>query len=225
MKYKNIFYIIMSAFLIILILHIVDNVLMVNYIEKVVIKLVLFLIIPFLYISFSKNNFMKGSIKEAIKHHQKKTIFFSLSIFIIILTAYFVFKDYINTQQLLIDLEEKYLITKETYWYYGLFIVFINSFLEEFFFRGYLFLNLRNLGFKKFAYLFSALSFAIYHKAVIGNWFDYRIFLLSFVGLFIGGLIFNYLDDLPNNIINGWIVHICADTAIIIIGFLIFATT
>jgi membrane protease YdiL (CAAX protease family) len=58
--------------------------------------------------------------------------------------------------------------------------------------------------------------------AIIGSWFSPLIFLLAMAGLFIGGLIFNYLNERNGNIINSWVVHLMANLAINTVGLIMF---
>jgi membrane protease YdiL (CAAX protease family) len=98
----------------------------------------------------------------------------------------------------------------------------INSFLEEFFFRGFVFLNVYETGNKGWAYLFSALLFALYHIAIFATWFNIPLMLLALFGLMVIGFVFNYLDTLSNNFLNSYLVHIFANLAIVLIGLALF---
>jgi membrane protease YdiL (CAAX protease family) len=119
-------------------------------------------------------------------------------------------------------METKSKITAANFIFIAIYITLGNSLLEEFFFRGFIFLNLRQLGKEKFAYLFSALLFAIYHISIFQSWFTLPLMLLSLFGLFTIGIVFNWLNTKTNTIINSWIVHIFADLAIILIGLKLF---
>ena len=97
------------------------------------------------------------------------------------------------------------------------YLIFINSFIEEYFFRGFIFLNLEN---KKFANLFSSFIFAIYHISNFQNWFtNYFMLIIPLVGLIIGGMIFNYLSTINEDIYNSYIPHMLADLSLVIIGY------
>ena len=104
----------------------------------------------------------------------------------------------------------------------GIYITLGNSFLEEFFFRGFIFLNLYNQGYKKIAYIYSSLLFGVYHIAIFKTWFSPLLTVLALLGLVIAGIVFNWIDTKSENFINSWIVHILADSAIIIIGMGMF---
>ena len=52
--------------------------------------------------------------------------------------------------------------------------------------------------------------------------FNIIIYFLALFGLFIGGCIFNYLNERYENIYPSWIVHMCANFAINAVGFMLF---
>ena len=55
------------------------------------------------------------------------------------------------------------------------------------------------------------------------GWFDISLFLLTIVGLFVGGLIFNYFNEKYKNIYVTWLIHMFANFAINYIGFMLFS--
>jgi membrane protease YdiL (CAAX protease family) len=113
-------------------------------------------------------------------------------------------------------------VTGKNFLFVSLYISFVNSLLEEFFFRGFAFLTLQRSVGKKFAYVFSAASFALYHIAMMIGWFSIGLFLLVMAGLFIGGLLLNYLNAKSQTVYPSWLVHMFANFAINTIGFLLF---
>lgn len=228
MKRKNLIYIITTSLLTVIVLYMADQVLMVSYNTKIVIKILSFLAFPLIYILFTKDNIVNESIKNSLKNFSKSKVksistVLGVLLFFFLLGIYLVFKNYIDFNTIKMDFEIKYKITKDSFLYYGLYMAFVNSLMEEFFFRGFIFLNLKKLGYKKTGYIISSLLFAIYHIANFQNWFSPFLYILALLGLFIGGTIFNFLDDKDNTFLNSWFVHICADLAIVLIGYIIFA--
>ena len=98
----------------------------------------------------------------------------------------------------------------------------MNSLLEEFFFRGYAFFTLKRLTSRRFAYLLSSLLFAVYHLGMTAGWFAPGVWLLSMAGLFLGGCIFNSLNEKSGNLYASWLVHLCANAAINTVGCVLF---
>ena len=113
-------------------------------------------------------------------------------------------------------------VSKSNFLYVAIYISFINSLLEEFFFRGFIFLNLNKTISRPKAYGVSAFAFAIYHVAILSNWFSPMIYIISMLGLFIGGLIFNWLDERNENLYSSWLVHMFANFAINTVGFIMY---
>lgn len=222
-KKAKFLFIIISSIITIALLYICDQILTLNYNTKITIKLILFTLVPAIYMIKTNQNFLKESVRNATKINNIKTSFFlGIFVFTIIMITYKMVQPFIDIDTLINEFENKYEINKNNIVYYGLYITFINSLLEEGFFRGFIFLNLKKIQLKKWAYVVSSLTFSIYHIANFQNWFSWQVFILACVSLFIGGMIFNYLDDRPNTFFNSWFVHICADIAIILIGFRIF---
>lgn len=223
MNIKKSLYIISTALITIVVLYLVDQILHLSYISKVLSKILLFSLFPFIYVRITHDNFIKTSLICVKKRfHLKISHILGFCIFIILIIVYNLIKQYLNLDVMIYEFEEKYKINKTNIIYYGIYLTFINSFLEEFFFRGFIFLNLKNLGIKRIAYFTSSIAFSIYHISNFQNWLNIWIFALATIGLFIGGMIFDYLDDKENTFINSWFVHICADLAIVGFGLRIF---
>ncbi len=65
--------------------------------------------------------------------------------------------------------------------------------------------------------------FALYHIAMMIGWFGIPVIIISLLGLFAGGMIFNKFDDKKDNIYLSWLVHMFANFSINTIGFILFA--
>ncbi len=143
-------------------------------------------------------------------------------VFLFLLGAYALLGPYFDFSAVTGALETNMGVTGRNFWLVSLYIALINSFLEEFFFRGFGFLSLsESLGWK-WACLFSSLLFALYHVAIMASWFSLALFSLLTAGLAAAGLLFNWLDSRTNSLYPSWFVHICANLAINTIGFLLF---
>ena len=100
-------------------------------------------------------------------------------------------------------------------------VVLIAPIMEEFFFRRFVFTNLKQHSGRKLAYIFSAAAFSLYHVAMMIGWFSPALFLLVMVGLVIGGMIFNWLNEKLDTIYCSWLTHMFANFAINTIGFML----
>jgi membrane protease YdiL (CAAX protease family) len=224
---KNAVFVIVTAVVAVIMLYISDQIIALNYLGKSLLKILLFTVFSFIYTLRTGENTFMVSFQNARKKSsgtlgKKVSILLGLAVFIVIIAAFFILQGYIQTEILVKEFEDKYRINASNIAYYGLYLALFNSFLEEFFFRGFIFLNLKRLGYRKLAYLTSALLFSVYHIANFQNWLHMAVFILALLGLAIGGCIFNYLDEKQETFFNSWFVHICADLAIVAVGFRIF---
>lgn len=204
------------------IMYITDSIINPGYIYKSVIKLLLFMAIPVLYTMVDRNIKLKEIFKLRSKKQLLISIILGLGVYIIIFTAYLILKGFIDLENIKNIMEKSINVNRDNFIQVAIYISFINSLLEEFFFRGFIFLNFKKLFKRELAYIASALAFAIYHVAIMANWFTVPLFILSMIGLFVGGLIFNYLNDKNSNIYSSWLVHMAANFAINTVGFIMF---
>jgi len=212
---KNIFIVIFTI-IFVSILYYVDATLKLDYLSKVLIKLGL-LIISF--ILGKKIGLDYGFLKPKKTKAYKKGLIVSVIAFLSIILGFLIIKDFLNYQVMINEFQNKYELTGIKFFIASIYLVVVNAFLEEYFFRGYIFFNLTN---KYFAYIFSSLAFSVYHLSNFKNWFKSdALVIVPVLGLFISGILFNYLDSKSKDIYNSYIPHFFADLAIVIIGYLI----
>ncbi|MBQ4159626.1 MAG: CPBP family intramembrane metalloprotease [Clostridia bacterium] len=203
------------------IMAVVDGVLQADYFIKSLIKLVLFLGFPALYAYLDKDL----KIKPLFAFDKRGICLafgLGIGVYAVILGGYFLLKDVFDFSGITQSLTGNIGVSRENFLYVSLYISFINSLLEEFFFRGFAFLTLKSVANARFAYLFSAGIFAVYHVAMMIGWFSLPVFTIVLVGLFAGGLIFNYLNAKSGTVYPSWLVHMFANFAINTIGFMLF---
>lgn len=216
---KKILYISLPA---VILMSIVDGWIQPGYVTKSIIKISVFLIIPFIL------NFLKGDgkIADYLKAKDKKSVYISialgLGVYGFIMGTYFIISPFIDFTIIKNELLKELGVSRTNFVFVAIYISFVNSLLEEFFFRGFLFLGLLEKAPRKTAYVLSSLLFAIYHIAVMDSWFNPYLFILAMVSLFTGGLIFNYLNEKNKTILNSWIVHMMANFAINHVGLMMF---
>ncbi|MFD2640060.1 CPBP family intramembrane glutamic endopeptidase [Piscibacillus salipiscarius] len=224
MKQRHITQVIVLTILSCLALFYVEQILELSYIMKTLAKILLFLIVPIVFIKVV----LKERLFESLRLNQVDVkglqygVGLGLLSVIVILAAYVLLQDQINGETIILDLQNRLNITLETYIFVALYITFGNSLLEEFYFRGFIFLKFYQSGYHVLGYIFSSALFAIYHVAIFATWFNFELILLALAGLFVVGLIFNWLNTKSNNFLNSWILHICADIAVVSIGFYLF---
>ncbi len=144
-----------------------------------------------------------------------------LGIYALILGGYFALRNIFDFSQIAGSLTENAGVTKDNFLFVSLYISFINSLLEEFFFRGVLFRNIKDQTKPGYAYGISAVLFAAYHIAMMIGWFSFGLNALVLLGLTAGGLIFNWLNEKLGCIYGSWLTHMFANFAINTIGFIL----
>ena len=198
----------------------VDGVLRPGYAVKSAIKIALFMLIP-LAASRMDGNVLYLQLLRPKKKGMPAAIALGIGIYVVILGGYFLVSPFFDFSQIAGALTENAGVTKENFLYVSLYISFANSFLEEFFFRGFVFTNLKRHTGRNMAYLFSAAAFSLYHVAMMIGWFSPALFLLVMAGLMIGGMLFNRLNEKLDTIYCSWLTHMFANFAINTIGFIL----
>ncbi len=200
---------------------VVDGIIQPHYAVKSGVKLALFLAVPFIWSLIYK----ELRLKELFVADRKSilmALMLCIPVYVIILVGYLLLKDIFDFSAVTTSLTGNIGVTKENFIFVSVYISFVNSLLEEFFFRGFAFLTLSRIAGKKFAMIFSAAAFALYHVAMMTGWFGPVVFVLIMAGLFAGGMIFNYINSKSGNIYASWFVHMFANFAINTVGFILF---
>lgn len=202
-----------------IIMGVVDAIIQPAYHMKSIIKIILFITIPTIYM-------IKNKEKYDFFKFQKRNFIISIAlgigVFSIILVAYFLASKVFDFSMITSSLTNNIGVDAGNLIFVTTYIALINSLLEEFFFRGFSFFTLKKVTSRKFAYIFSSSMFALYHVAMMIGWFNIWVFMLALIGLFIGGLIFIFVNEKNENIYSSWLVHMFANFAINTIGFILF---
>ncbi|MCH5268178.1 MAG: CPBP family intramembrane metalloprotease [Lachnospiraceae bacterium] len=190
-----------------------------SYVIKSAAKAVIFLLLPVIS--------MKLLNMEVFGHSfllNKKTIMklllLGFLIYIVIIVAYFLTRNIFDYPSLVNSLSTDQKVNSGSFIWVALYISFCNSFLEEFMFRFFSFIKLSDYTTRSVTYILSAVLFAVYHIAMIGTAFPLPLLILALIGLSIGGIIFDYVDEKNKNIYNSWIIHMFADFAIMTIWYI-----
>lgn len=200
---------------------IVDAIIQPGYIFKSLIKIFVFISLSYAFSFIDKQYSMKDVLTFKVQN-TKTAILVGITLYIIIVGGYLLFKDVFDFSNLTTSLNQTTGVNKDNFLFVAIYISFVNSFLEEYFFRGFAFLTLKKLTSRKFAYLFSSLSFALYHIAMMIGWYDIIVIIICLIALMIGGCIFNYFDEHDETIYMSWLIHGFANLATNTIGLLLF---
>lgn len=191
-----------------------------HYAPKAVLKIATFLSIPLLYHRFDSTK-SPWDILKFNSHSLKTSILLGILLYGFILLAYFTigtFFDFSNVTRVLNDTVG---VNRSNFLYIAIYISFINSFIEEFFFRGFAYLTLKKHTTRRFAIMFSSIAFALYHVTLMAGLFDFSLYVLCLLALVVAGFILNLLDEKDGALYPSWIVHAFANFAINTVGFIL----
>ncbi len=221
LKISNKYAIILIVVASCVVMGLVDAVVKPDYTIKSAIKILLFLLLPLFYCKVYNDKNSKTVLVPSKKGFLS-ALMVGVLIFFIIIAAYYLLKDVFDFSNVTKSLTGNIGVNADNFLYVAIYISFVNSFLEEFFFRGFAFMILKNYSGRIKAYIFSAVLFALYHIAMMIGWFGFEVLLLTIAGLFIGGIIFNFFNEKNGNVYMSYLIHMFANFAINIIGFLLF---
>ena len=152
---------------------------------------------------------------------RRNTIVMLAIVFTVLIAGYFALRGVFDFSGIVSSLTSDAGVGRHNFVFVAIYIAVVNSFLEEFFFRGFAFLTLKKSASPGFAYLFSAAAFSLYHVAMMIGWFDAVLWVLVMAGLFVGGLIFNYFNQRSGTVYPSWLIHMCANLAINTVGIIL----
>ncbi len=213
---KNI--VIMAAIVLIgvVAITVIDLIIQPAYIVKCAVKVTLFAGMPVLYGLFINKDLqlrslfrISGGAKGIVE-----ALLWGLAVFSVIVGAYLLVGRFFDFSQITGNLEQSMGIDKENFVAVALYISFCNSFLEEFFFRGFACLKLQKYISRRSAYIFSSVTFAAYHVAMMWVAFEPPLVAVALVGLIAGGCIFNFFNERYGNLYISWLIHMGANFAI-----------
>lgn len=198
-------------------LLIIEQVLEIPYLWKTIMKILIFLAVPIFLMKMLKFNFLRPNI--AAKKSTKLAFVLGILVMVTVLASFFILQNYINLDSILSDLESRVGISSAVFPFVAIYILLGNSFLEEFFFRGLLVDLYKE---SRIKWVLPSFLFAIYHIAIFLPWFDWPILLTAVGGLFLGGLIFQWMNEESGTIYPSWIIHIFGDVGVLLVGFYMF---
>lgn len=199
----------------------VDAVIRPGYLLKSLIKLVLFLVLPVLACGREIRAQLPGLFHW--KGLGGRPLVLGLGVYGLILGLYFTIGRFFDFTQVAGALQSELGVNAGNFLLVSLYISFVNSLLEEFFFRGFGFLMLRKHVPQGAAYALSAGSFALYHVAMMMGWFQLDLLILLIALLTAAGLFLDFFDRKSENLYFSWFVHMFANFSINTVGFLLLA--
>ena len=215
---KKLLTIIIFAVIAVAVMCTVESVFQPGYVWKSVIKITMFFGSVVLFYLLYKDEKPKEHFKITNKKAFAVCVVIAVLTVGVILGGYALIRDFVDPNQIKDSLLNKEKVSVDNFLYVALYISAVNSFLEEIFFRGLLFLQIKKLGYRKLAYNISAICFAIYHIGIVTSWFNIWVFFLIIFLLYVAGVILNFAAEKCDSFIGSWVIHIAANLGINAIG-------
>ena len=104
---------------------------------------------------------------------------------------------------------------------FGLFVSLIHSFMEEYYWRWFVFGQLRRLAPAGVAIFVSGIGFMLHHVVILSTYFGW--WSLPSVGfslaVAVGGFVWAWLYHRTGSLYGPWLSHLLVDMAIFVIGY------
>ena len=156
--------------------------------------------------------------RKVDRQSSSASIIGGIAIVTIIVISFIKLRTFIDIDALILSLAEIG-VTASTFPFVAAYILFGNSLLEEFFFRGLLPSFFNRLWYR---ILIPSLLFAIYHITIFLTWFSLPLLALAVFGLWIGGIIFQLVNEKSRTILPSWTIHMFADIGVLLVGIYMF---
>ena len=102
---------------------------------------------------------------------------------------------------------------------FALFVTFAHSFFEEFYWRWFVYGNLRTVIAPRFAHVIAAIAFAAHHLVVTSQFFPFLFACFLSFCVAVGGFIWSHLYERQKSLMGAWICHLIVDAGLMIVGF------
>lgn len=145
---------------------------------------------------------------------------------VVIMGAYYIFRPLLHLTDIRDSLMIRNGVTAATYPWVAFSVALINPFLEEYFWRGFIYRNLSmfapNHRWRVIVLWLAGLLFALHHTIIIKGWFLWWQWIIVTVFLALVGVMFNWLYEKSGSIWISLMVHLAADITLAILGLSVF---
>lgn len=113
----------------------------------------------------------------------------------------------------------------EHYWLFAIFLSVLHSLLEEYYWRWFVFGQLRERLKPYLAHLLAGIAFASHHIVVTTQFFPLATGIVLGASVGIGGILWSLLYEKQKTLMGAWISHLIVDFGIMAVGhYLLFGT-
>jgi CAAX protease family protein len=141
----------------------------------------------------------------------------------VIVAAYGLFGSWIDSQALARQIDDVGLGSARVFLLGALYWCTVNSILEEYVWRWFVFTRCETLVPRFWAVVAAGLFFTLHHVLALAYYFDWRVTVIGSLGVFIGGATWSWLYLRWRNIYAAYVSHVFADLGVFGIGwYLVF---
>src|SRR3989344_4703019 len=196
----------------------------INYIISSIYKIVF--LVPLFYRIFIYKRSLKESIKEGLnfdkfKTNLKNNLLVILVLGLVFFGTFFLLKSQLDFSRIAEQLGEKVAVNAQNIVFIGLYVIFINSFLEEYFWGGFMYKELRKVSTRLSASVLTGIGFALHHLMIIYSFLEWYFVGIMFLGLVGFGMFMNHTLE-KKELFSCWFIHAAMDVIMISIGLIIF---
>lgn len=138
---------------------------------------------------------------------------------LVIAGAYWLFGHWVDTESMAQQIDAIGLGTPSVYLLAALYWCTVNSILEEYVWRWFVFTHCEALTSRNIAAVTAGILFTVHHIVALAYYFDWRVTLIGATGVFIGGTTWTWLYLRWRNIYAAYVSHVCADLAVFGVGW------
>lgn len=181
---------------------------------------VLVLVWPLLWWIFFRKFFLKRE-KLGLASSVGWGLFSGFAIIVPMFILFFVFQDFFQGFAVNFRAEASSLGVLDNYILFAAFLSLFHAFLEEYYWRWFIFGGLLSKMSEKWAILITAVAFASHHFIVLSQFFPWWITILFGTAIAIGSVIWSILYLRTGRLLTGWISHVLVDVAVMTIGYFV----
>jgi membrane protease YdiL (CAAX protease family) len=108
---------------------------------------------------------------------------------------------------------------REHFVWFALYLVFIHSAVEEVYWRGFVYGQLRGLCRTGWAHLIAGLGFAAHHLVVTLQFFPVPLAVFLALCVAVGGVIWTVMYERQGSLVGCWISHALVDVLLMVVGY------
>jgi membrane protease YdiL (CAAX protease family) len=137
----------------------------------------------------------------------------------VVLGYQFVLAERIDPELLREMARANHLLSPSNYLWVALYICALNSLLEEYVWRWFVFSRFEQLLGRRLAVVFAALAFTLHHTLILASQFGLELTVIGSIAVFVAGLTWSWIYARSASIWSAWASHALVDIAVFWAGW------